>query len=96
MQFVGWPSVAVGTFPGVVAFVDAAADAGGRTRVVVVHDPDAEPWPSSALLRQGIRANGFVLLDRVRLGFELWRQWNGFPPSTGLPPLSVAPSKAIK
>jgi membrane fusion protein, adhesin transport system len=96
VQFVGWPSVAVGTFPGVVAFVDSAADPQGRSRVVIVPDPNAEPWPSSALLRQGIRANGWVLLDRVRLGFELWRQWNGFPASTSMPPLTVAPSKVNK
>lgn len=93
VQFVGWPSVAVGTFPGVVAFVDAAADPQGRVRVVVVPDPSAEPWPSGGLLRQGVRANGWVLLDRVRLGFELWRQWNGFPPSTRVPPVSPPPSK---
>ncbi|MBL9017682.1 MAG: HlyD family efflux transporter periplasmic adaptor subunit [Myxococcales bacterium] len=95
VQFVGWPSVAVGTFPGVVAFVDAAADPQGRVRVVVVPDPAAEPWPSGPLLRQGIRVNGWVLLDRVRLGFELWRQWNGFPPSTSVPALSE-PAKGAK
>ncbi len=85
VQFVGWPSVAVGTFGGVVAFVDAAADARGRSRVVVVPDTESAPWPESRFLRQGTRANGWVLLDRVRLGFELWRQWNGFPPSTDTP-----------
>jgi hypothetical protein len=31
-------------------------------------------------LRQGVRANGWILLDEVRLGYELWRQFNGFPP----------------
>lgn len=93
VQFVGWPSVAVGTFPGVVSFVDSAADPLGRVRVVVVPDPNAEPWPSGALLRQGVRANGWVLLDRVRLGFELWRQWNGFPPSTNVPTESPKTSK---
>lgn len=91
VQFVGWPSVAVGTFPGVVAFVDAAADAKGRFRVVVVPDPDAEPWPDSGVLRQGARVNGWILLDRVRLGYELWRQWNGFPPSTDAPGAEGAP-----
>ena len=88
VQFVGWPSVAVGTFPGVVAFVDVATDSRGRVRVVVIPDPADEPWPPSVQLRQGARANGWVLLDRVRLGFELWRQWNGFPPSTDAPPSS--------
>ena len=29
---------------------------------------------------RGVRANGWVLLNQVSLGFELWRQFNGFPP----------------
>lgn len=87
VQFVGWPSVAVGTFGGEVAFVDAAADSKGRFRAVVVPDPlEAEPWPDGRFLRQGTAVNGWVLLDRVRLGYELWRQWNGFPASTTPPP----------
>ena len=32
-------------------------------------------------LRQGVRVNGWVMLDQVRLGFELWRQFNAFPPT---------------
>ncbi|MDC0671878.1 HlyD family secretion protein [Nannocystis radixulma] len=88
VQFVGWPSVAVGTFGGVVVFVDAMASEDGRYRVVVLPDPDDLPWPESGLLRQGVRANGWVLLERVRLGFEMWRQINGFPPALGAPPES--------
>ena len=95
VQFVGWPSVAVGTFGGTIQFVDAAADERGRFRVVVVPDPTDEPWPSSAQLRQGVRANGWILLDQVRLGYELWRQWNGFPPATDAPTTSV-PAKGAK
>ncbi|WAS90551.1 HlyD family secretion protein [Nannocystis punicea] len=86
VQFVGWPSVAVGTFGGVVEFVDALADESGRYRVVVSPDPDDLPWPDNRWLRQGVRANGWVLLERVRLGFELWRQINGFPPALGAAP----------
>lgn len=90
VQFVGWPSVAVGTFGGVVEFVDALADDQGRYRVVVSPDPDDLPWPDNQWLRQGVRANGWVLLERVRLGFELWRTINGFPPALGAPPDSQA------
>ena len=36
-------------------------------------------------LRQGVRANGWILLDQVSLGFEIWRQFNGFPPATTAP-----------
>ena len=81
VQFVGWPSAAVGTFGGVVEFVDALADNQGRFRVVVLPDEEDDPWPENRFLRQGVRANGWVLLDQVSLGFELWRQFNGFPPS---------------
>lgn len=81
VQFGGWPSVAVGTFGGRVAVVDHSGDAQGRFRILVVADEADEPWPSPEFLRQGARVNGFVLLDQVRLGYELWRQANGFPPT---------------
>ena len=32
-------------------------------------------------MRQGVRVNGWVLLRRVPLWFEVWRQMNGFPPA---------------
>jgi multidrug resistance efflux pump len=86
VQFGGWPSVAVGTFGGRVALVDPSSDELGRFRILVVPDPQDEPWPSREFLRQGARANGFVLLDRVRLGYELWRQANGFPPTVAIDP----------
>jgi adhesin transport system membrane fusion protein len=85
LQFVGWPSTAIGTFGGIVEFVDATADEHGRFRVVVSPNPEDEPWPDSRWLRQGVRANGWVLLDQVSLGFELWRQLNGFPPAVEAP-----------
>ena len=53
---------------------------------VVTPDPADDPWPEGRFLRQGTQVNGWVLLDQVRLGFELWRQWNGFPPFTDTPP----------
>jgi adhesin transport system membrane fusion protein len=86
VQFAGWPSVAVGTFGGRVAFIDSTDDGQGNFRVVVVPDPEDEAWPSTRFLRQGVRANGWVLLNRVRLGYELWRQLNGFPPVLTAPP----------
>jgi adhesin transport system membrane fusion protein len=80
LQFTGWPKAARGTFPGQVAFVDAHDDGHGRFRVVVVPTPD-EPWPDGSILRQGVRANGWVLLEQVTVGYELWRRLNAFPPS---------------
>jgi multidrug efflux pump subunit AcrA (membrane-fusion protein) len=79
VQFSGWPSIAIGTFPGVVRFVDPAVSANGRFRAVVVEDPGA-PWPTDRYLRLGGKARGWVILDTVRLGYEIWRKLNGFPP----------------
>ena len=81
VQFVGWPSVAVGTFGGVVNRVFPTDDGMGYFRIVVTPDPNDEPWPDERYLRQGVRANGWVLLRQVPLGYEIWRQLNGFPPS---------------
>lgn len=83
VQFVGWPSVAVGTFGGKVNRVFPTDDGRGNFRVVVVpdnHFAREDGWPDDRYLRQGVRANGWVLLRRVPLGYEIWRQLNGFPP----------------
>jgi multidrug resistance efflux pump len=88
VQFSGWPSVAVGTFGGRVAFVDAADDGRGNFRILVIPDREDGPWPAASYLRQGVLAKGWVLLNRVSLGFEVWRQFNGFPPTTSPPPMS--------
>lgn len=81
VQFSGWPSVAVGTFGGLVKVVDPSVSSNGRFRVIVIPDPDANDWPDTTFLRQGARVYGWVLLNTVQLGYELWRQFNGFPPS---------------
>lgn len=84
VQFVGWPSVAVGTFGGKVDFVDATDNGRGQFRIVIVPEDD-QPWPEARYLRQGVRANGWVLLNQVSIGYELWRQFNGFPPAVTPP-----------
>jgi len=81
VQFSGWPSVAIGAFDGVVFAVDPVAQANGQFRVLVTEDENAEtPWPDERFIRFGAAARGWVLLNRVRLGYELWRQLNNFPP----------------
>ncbi len=80
VQFVGWPSVAVGTFGGRVYLVDPTADSKGQFRILVEPDPNDHPWPDERYLRQGVRAQGWVLLNRVSAGWELWRRLNAFPP----------------
>ena len=85
LQFSGWPSVAVGTFGGKVAVVDAADSGDGRFRVLIIPD-EIDPWPEAHFLRQGILAHGWIILNQVKLGYELWRRFNGFPPTLKNPP----------
>lgn len=80
VQFTGWPSVAVGTFGGKIVSVDATDDGRGRFRVLVLPDKTDAAWPTERFLRQGVRANGWVLLNEVPLWYEIWRNLNGFPP----------------
>ena len=54
-------------------------DGTGKFRILVKPDEGSE-WPSDPFLRQGVRANGWVMLSQVPLGYEIWRQLNGFPP----------------
>lgn len=85
VQVSGWPSVAVGTFPGQVEVVDTADSGDGSFRVLVT-PRFRDDWPEGHYLRQGTRAQGWILLNEVKLGFELWRRFNGFPVSLPAPP----------
>jgi membrane fusion protein, adhesin transport system len=94
VQFAGWPEMAIGTFGGVVAFVDAAPhEHTGKFRAVIVPD---EPWPAPRYLRQGARVNGWIFLNRVRLGYEVWRQLNGFPAVVPTKEMLSEPTKGAK
>ena len=79
IQFRGWPEIAVGTFGGNVAFIDPTDNGMGLFRAVIVPN---EPWPKAQFLRQGVRVHGWVQLGQVSLWYELWRQFNGFPPQS--------------
>lgn len=82
VQFSGWPSVAVGTFGGTVVSVDMVDNGKGKFRCQILPDQsETNAWPKDRFLRQGVRANGWVLLDQVPLWFEVWRKLNGFPPT---------------
>lgn len=80
VQFGGYPEVAVGTFGGQVAFVDPSDDGKGKFRLLIVPDQQDEPWPGERFLRQGGRTRGWILLGRVTVAYEIWRQLNAFPP----------------
>ena len=82
VQFVSFPQAAEGTFGGVVYLVDPTSNEKGDFRILVKPDADDKPWPKEDLLRQGVRAQGWVLLEKdVPLWKELWRRLNGFPPA---------------
>lgn len=89
IQFSGWPSVAVGTFGGKVAVIDAVSSPDGRYRLLVrpIQQPGDQPWPAQLRVGSGVR--GWVMLDDVPIWYELWRLLNGFPPS-----LKAEPAKA--
>ena len=83
LQTVGWPSTAVNTFGGKVNRISPTDNGMGLFTLVIVPDKHFKAdrdWPDARYLRQGVRANGWVLLNEVPLGFEIWRQLNGFPP----------------
>ncbi len=86
VQFAGWPSVAVGTFGGIVHLVDSQARPDGSVRALIVPDPSDEKWPDPPFLRQGVRASGWVQLDTVSVGYEVWRRLNAFPPTVAMQP----------
>ncbi|MFP4089618.1 MAG: HlyD family secretion protein [Cyclobacteriaceae bacterium] len=82
LQFSGWPSVAVGTFGGRVEVIDyvETTDKQGKYRILIKPDPEFDgDWPEQ--LRIGSGAKGFIMLDDVPLWYEIWRLYNGFPPS---------------
>ncbi|MDF3820784.1 HlyD family efflux transporter periplasmic adaptor subunit [Leptospira sp. 96542] len=81
LQISGWPETAVGTFGGVVKLVDVTDNGSGNFRCLVVPDLEDRKWPSSRYLRQGVRAKGWIFLNRVSVGYELWRRFNDFPPN---------------
>ncbi|MBL0955525.1 MAG: HlyD family efflux transporter periplasmic adaptor subunit [Leptospira sp.] len=81
LQISGWPETAVGTFGGVVKLVDITDNGSGNFRVLVIPDNEDRQWPSSRYLRQGVRAKGWIFLNRVSVGYELWRRFNDFPPN---------------
>jgi adhesin transport system membrane fusion protein len=82
VQFSGWPELAIGTFGGKIRQVDAASGLAGQCRILVEPDivMEGDQWPDSEFLRQGNQVVGWVFLNRVPLGFEIWRRLNGFPP----------------
>jgi multidrug resistance efflux pump len=75
----GWPHASIGTFGGIVAVVDSAMSANGYFRILLKPDPSDDPWPEMKYIKQGTNVIGFINMNKVSVGYEIWRQINGFP-----------------
>jgi multidrug efflux pump subunit AcrA (membrane-fusion protein) len=75
-----WPELMTGTYGGIIKVIDMVDDGKGNYRFWVVPDPEDRPWPEQTHVRQGTKVMGWVILNRVRLWYELWRRFNLFPP----------------
>ena len=75
--FSGWPNLSLNTYGGTIVAYDRATRTNGKFRVLIAPDEDT-PWPP--LLRLGTGVRGVALFKKVHVGYELWRELNGFPP----------------
>lgn len=85
--FSGWPNMSYGTYGGRVVAIDNLISPNGRYRILVAPDPEEEPWPGA--LRPGAGAVGIALMSDVPIWYELWRQFNGFPPDLYQDPIVI-------
>ncbi|MES2498199.1 MAG: HlyD family efflux transporter periplasmic adaptor subunit [Pseudomonadota bacterium] len=79
IQFSGWPSVAQGLFDGRVRGLDPTASPTGLFRVLVEPLPGKPAWPDPRFTRPGAKVRGWIQMETVSVGYELWRQLNDFP-----------------
>ncbi|MGN8092025.1 efflux RND transporter periplasmic adaptor subunit [Methylobacterium sp. 22177] len=79
IQFSGWPSVAHGMFDGRVRAIDPSAQPSGRFRVLVEQDAGSSAWPDVDFIPLGAQARGWIRMETVSLGYELWRVLNNLP-----------------
>jgi multidrug efflux pump subunit AcrA (membrane-fusion protein) len=79
IQFSGWPAIGQGLFDGRVRSVDPSAQASGLFRVLIEPVPGSAGWPDSDFVRLGAKVRGWIQMETVTIGYELWRQLNDFP-----------------
>lgn len=99
IQFSGWPSVAQGLFDGRVRSLDPTASATGLFRVLVEPVAGKPAWPDGRFMRLGAKVRGWIQMETVSVGYELWRQLNDFPMEFGQgqgPVASAAAKSAAK
>ena len=73
----GWQNISKGVYNGTILNVDPTIHESGKFRVLVT-PAEGEQWPNG--LRQGGGVQTIMLLNDVPVGYELWRNFNGFPP----------------
>ena len=78
MVFSGWPKLTYGTFPGEVYAINSVPNENGKYRILVKPKSEIKPWPNE--LRIGVGANGYLLLKKVPIWYEIWRTMCGFSP----------------
>jgi len=76
--FSGWPNISQGTYSGRVYAIDNFISDNGQYRVLVQPDKLEHEWPEA--LRVGGGTSSLLLLKNVPIWYELWRNFNGFPP----------------
>lgn len=76
--FSGWPNTSYGTYGGKVVAIDNIISENGKYRIMVAQDPDDQKWPTE--IRVGSGASCITLFKDVKIGYEIWRNLNGFPP----------------
>ena len=79
IQFSGWPSVAQGIFDGRVRALDPTSSPSGLFRVLIEPMPGKQPWPDLRFTKLGAKVRGWIQMETVPVGYELWRQLNDFP-----------------
>lgn len=89
--FSGWPQASYGLFSGRISAIDNTIDESGKFKVWVIPEEDDKKWPQN--LRYGTGCQSIALLDDVPIWYELWRQFNGFPPNFYNPKSNNIPIK---
>lgn len=77
--FSGWPGLSYGTFGGRVVAIENFISPNGKYRVLIAPDQNEEKWPKE--LSIGAGSQSIALLETVSVGYEIWRNLNGFPPN---------------
>ncbi|WP_299125579.1 biotin/lipoyl-binding protein [uncultured Winogradskyella sp.] len=89
--FSGWPNVSYGTYGAKVVAIENFISDNGKFRVLLAPDEEDHEWPKD--IRAGSGAFTMALLEDVPIGYELWRQLNGFPPNYYQPEGRSRPKK---